>query len=364
VKEEYMSRALILGLALLLAAPARADVEPPAKATVFLGLAGVRDKVESIKVALRAALPRLSRGWSVSVLNGCSESYQRTEPTRETSELVEAVGRASGCAGSQSAAFFGATRRWGSAETPRHHFILISGQARTEQSLGFMIDMLVRRHFTVSLIFLEKLAAADRKALPKRSAGRLYEATPGASLTAALRTELAWSKLSKPQQQALAAAIKQQSKSSLKVSGVLGRIGGSGSGDALGGLIGNKVGDAGFGGLGVVGGKYSPKSARLRRAESLLGAKLALTFRAVSCESACDQADARRQLRAAARPLLECLEKALSLSGSEEVTATFAGTKVSGTRTPANTCLQSWLPKAPKGVSGTLIIGPASAVSE
>jgi hypothetical protein len=203
----------------------------------------------------------------------------------------------------------------------------------------------------------------------------VHEVKPGPRLAAALRAELAWSQLGKPQQQAIKTALREYEKRRperlKKALGGIGKAGilgvlrsGSGNGGVPGGLLGSSVGGVlGTGGLGLKGsGSYSSKNPKLRRAESLVGSKLALTFRAVSCQSACDLADARRRLLAAAGPLLQCLESALGLAGREEVTATFSAGRVSGSRAPVNSCLQSWLRSAPAGLSATLLVGAATAV--
>jgi len=358
---------------LLAAAPAHADVEPPPQPTVYLMVESkvLAEKTEAIKSAVKSALPRLPKAWSLSVVNGCKDSESRYEASprwtaSEATEILATLTRGASCTGYLPSALSALLWKWsGSDGKPRQHLVLLSAEAPTVSLLGDLLDTAVRRGFTVSFLSLGKVAASDRRDLQKRGCGRVHEVVPGPRLIAALRTELAWTRLSKAQELAMHKAREAWRPGQLVRTGrrTLTSSGGSPGAVTFGSRRGPGPGTGGgSGGLGLKGVGDSSKNPRLRRAESRLGSKLALTFRQVSCTASCDLADARRQLLGASAPLLQCLEGALSLSGREEVTVQFAAGKVTGARSTANACVQGWLAKAPRGFSATLLVGPVSAV--
>jgi hypothetical protein len=277
--------------------------------------------------------------------------------------------------------------RWQGGKELRHHLIVITDAAPELARVSAALGSATRDGFTVSFICLGKVDARARKELLQRGAGRVWAAS-AKSLAGALRSELAWSKLSKAQERARQAAVDAYRKTS--VAGVLGVLRGSGpppanifgsgglavggagglrgigGGGAVGGLglRGTGTGGGGTGaGLGAIGGGYGTyrgSNPRLRRAESLVGSKLALTFRQVGGGS--DVAETRRALLAAAKPLLSCLEGQLSLADRDEVTVEFiAGGKATGANSAAARCVETWMSKLPRGHRATLIVGPASA---
>jgi hypothetical protein len=70
----------------------------------------------------------------------------------------------------------------------------------------------------------------------------------------------------------------------------------------------------------------------------------------------------RRQLLAAAGPLLKCLEGALTVSADDVSLELTAAGKVAGAGGAAASCAQAWLAGRPRGVAATLVVGAASAV--
>jgi hypothetical protein len=319
-------------------------------------------------------------------------------PVKQRDEIADALTNRCGHSLSLSSVIFRAVDGWQGGKELRHHLIVITDAAPELARVSAALGSATRDGFTVTFICLGKVDARARKELLQRGAGRVWGAS-AKSLAGALRSELAWSKLSKAQEKARQAAVDAHDKdrtSALRGSaGILGVLRGSGSsgvvnvlgsgGGAVGGL-GLKGTGTGGGGVGVMGGLglkgtgtggggyrvggvirrgagyggYGHASSRLRRAESLVGSKLALTFRQVGGGS--DVAETRRALLAAAKPLLSCLEGQLSLADRDEVTVEFVvGGKATGANSAAAKCVETWMFKLPRGHRATMIVGPASA---
>ena len=371
-----------IALVLSLCAAARADAPPPSTPTMFLAVdaPSLRGQSTALAGALKAALPQAARSFSVVVVGSDASSPL---PVKQRDEIADALTNRSAHSSPLSSVLFRAVDNWQGGKDLRHHLIVLTGPAPELSRVSASLGSATREGFTVSFICLGKVDAKARKELLRYGAGRVWAASTK-TLAGALRSELSWAKLSKGQERARQAAVDAYGKdriSSLQGSagGVLGVLRGSGSGGivnvlgaggggAVGGLGLRGAGTGGGGGYrvsGVIGrlggsGGYSPSNQRLRRAESLVGGKLALTFRQVSGGS--DVAETRRALLGAAKPLLSCLEGQLSLSGRDEITVEFVvGGKATGANTAAAKCVETWMSKLPRGQRATLLVGPASA---
>jgi len=370
-------RAALLGL--LLPATAHADVEPPATPTVFLAIENRSGalKAAALKAAVRAALPGLGKGFSLSVVGGTPLEASPPLSAKDAKRVLAEVARAASMASTGAAAklvLLRAQSAWTGAygSTPRHHLVLLAATATSASDLSASLWMAVRRGFTVSVLSLARLSADELKALEEKGAGHAKVVT-ARTLGASLRAELAWSKLSKAEEQKLATAR----SSKLKILGALGKGSGSGgligvlrgSGGGSSGVLGRVTGGGGgvlvggVGGLGLRGRSYGyGSSSRLRRGEALCGKRLALAFRQVACGGGCDVAEVRRTWIANAASLLACLEGAPSLGQDEVSVELGAAGKVVGFGDAAR-CATAWYAKqARRGTSARLIVGPVSAV--
>jgi hypothetical protein len=349
---------------------------------MFLAVDGpsLRGQSTALAGALKAALPQAARSFAVVVVGSDASSPL---PVKQRDEIADALTNRSAHSSPLSSVLFRAVDGWQGGKDLRHHLIVLTGPAPELSRVSASLGSATREGFTVSFICLGKVDAKARKELLRYGAGRVWAASTK-TLAGALRSELSWAKLSKGQERARQAAVDAYGKDRINVlarlrsAGALGAIGGSGSGgivNVLGTGGGGAVGGLGLRGVGTGGGGYrvsgvigrlggsggySPSNQRLRRAESLVGTKLALTFRQVSGGS--DVAETRRALLGAAKPLLSCLEAQLSLSGRDESTVEFVvGGKATGANTAAAKCVETWMSKLPRGQRATLVVGPASA---
>jgi hypothetical protein len=369
-------------LALLAPAVARADAPPPpATPTIFVAIdnRNAALKVPALQSAFKAALSALPSGFSLCLVGGspleASPPLSPKDPRKVLAEVARAA-KATPGGSSEIAILSYATREWTGpygSSSPRHHLVLVSGVAGGASLAGASLGLAVRKGFTVSLLSLAKAEPKALKDFVAKSAGRA-KVVSARTLAAALRAELAWGKLSKADEKKLATA---RSTGVLRILGSSGRggligvlgtggsggSGGSGLGGAVSGTLGG--GGVGVGGLGLRGrgpGYGYGSSSHLRRGEALVGQKLALAFRAVTCAGGCDVAEVRRSWLASAGPLLGCLEGSLSLGYGEVSVELGANGKTTGSGAAAS-CASSWYGRqARRGVSARLLVGPASSV--
>jgi hypothetical protein len=356
-------RALALVSLLMIPVLARADVPAPQAPTVFLVIDGSALKTAAIQAAVKASLGALPSGVSLRVVGGRPLSGSAPLARTEAKKILAEVARAAvpPTLNSAKAGMLLATYLWLSGRGAGRHHIVLVGAGATDDLVDSLGDA-VKDGFTVSLLSLRKLDAKEQKTFEERGAGHARSVTLR-TLSAALRAELAWGKLSAAEEKKLAAAR------AARLARILGKAGGGGGligvlrgrGGAVGSVAGGTINNAvGVGGLGLRGRGYG-SSTRLRRGEALVGPKLALAFREVVCKG-CDVAEVRRAWLASAGPLLTCLEAAAGLGQGEVVVELSAAGKAVGPVAAAS-CAATWYSKqARSGVGGKLVVGPASSV--
>jgi hypothetical protein len=336
----------------LCAATAAADAPPPQVPTLYLALdaPSLRGQAAPLAKAVKAALPGVAKGTMVVVVG--SDASSPLAPTKRD-EIADAVTRRSAGATSLANVLYKASNDWQASRSLRHHVVVLTGAAPAPSDIQDALARMASEGFTVSFVCLGKVPAKHKAELQRRGAGHVV-AVNGKTLGAALRGELGWTKLTKAQEGALQTAAKEH-----RATALLKILGAKGAPSGVAGVIGGGLGVGAGGGLAIGSTGYA--NPRLRRAESLVGPKLALTFRQVS--GGVDLAEVRRYLLAQAKPLLGCLESKLTLSGRDEATVEFAvGGKVSGAVPAATACVQAWGGKLKwRSLRGTMLVGVASS---